>query len=83
MAQWTAATTLQRMAEIIHQETGINVLEFKPEERIVLPGSDEELTMTEVIALFKERIVKDSFHPGVRHESSKPRPPKPPAADGG
>ena len=57
MANWTVATTLERLGEILKEENIIS------DHILRLDADEDSVTLEQVVEIMKERIVKDQFTP--------------------
>jgi len=59
MANWTVATTLERLGEILNDEGLIStdILDIDESER------DGEVTLSAIVDVMKDRVVRDQFTP--------------------
>lgn len=74
MANWTVATTLERLGQILEEENMIT-------DQILDMGDLElsEINLKEIVETMKDRIVRDQFTPKAKAQHRKKQEAKPDA----
>lgn len=69
MANWTTATTLERLGEILNDENLIT-------DSILDNESNDDVTLGNIVQVMKDRIVRDQFTPKAKAAARKKTEPK-------
>lgn len=64
MANWTTATTLERLGEILNDENLIT-------DSILDNESNDDVTLGNIVQVMKDRIVRDQFTPKAKAQARK------------